>query len=150
MIEIILFNVLQVFKKKKIFILEIIIFYLDTCLHPGFIRNGKTYVVNYGTSRYILSANVSLRHGSSLHFECEPGEKGLLLFSFIMENLFITLGFMLVGNRGSTCFSGIWRPDQLPICIEGIFISLVTLFVLNLCQSFRSTCVLATYITQIC
>lgn len=27
---------------------------------------------------------------------------------------------MLIGNRGSTCFSGIWRPDQLPICIEGI------------------------------
>jgi hypothetical protein len=103
--------------------------YLDTCLYPGFIHNGKTYVVNYGTSRYMLSANISLRHGASLQFECDPG-------------------FMLIGNRGSTCFSGIWRPDQLPICIEGIL--LFYIFVLNLCQSFRSTCVLATYITQIC
>ena len=49
-------------------------FDLDTCLHPGFIQNGKTYVVNYGTSRYLLSANVSLRHGSSLQFECDPGK----------------------------------------------------------------------------
>ena len=98
--------------------------FLDTCLHPGFIANGKTYVVNYGTSRYILSSNVSLRHGASLHFECDPGEK---LLNFLLRGIhvrvfvfFSILGYMLVGNRGSTCFSGIWRPDQLPICIEGI------------------------------
>ncbi|UJR30906.1 hypothetical protein I4U23_018416 [Adineta vaga] len=74
----------------------------DTCLHPGFVRHGKTYVVNYGTSRYILSANVTLRHGASLQFECDSG-------------------YMLVGNRGATCFSGLWRPDQLPICKEDLF-----------------------------
>lgn len=51
---------------------------LDTCLHPGFIRNGRIYVVNYGTSRYILSVNVSLRHGVSLQFECNPGRKKIL------------------------------------------------------------------------
>jgi hypothetical protein len=48
-------------------------FNLDTCFHPGFISNGRTYVVNYGTSRYLVSTNVSLRHGSSLHFECDSG-----------------------------------------------------------------------------
>ncbi|CAF4291582.1 unnamed protein product [Rotaria socialis] len=75
----------------------------DICLHPGVIRNGKIFVVNYGTSRYILSVNVSLSHGASLQFECDPS-------------------FMLVGNRGSTCFSGKWRPEQLPICNEGYWI----------------------------
>ncbi|CAF1554549.1 unnamed protein product, partial [Adineta steineri] len=44
----------------------------DTCLHPGFIHHGKTYVVNYGTSRYALSANITLRHGASLQYECDP------------------------------------------------------------------------------
>ncbi|CAF1549973.1 unnamed protein product, partial [Adineta steineri] len=64
-------------------------------------HHGKTYVVNYGTSRYALSANITLRHGASLQYECDPG-------------------YMLIGNRGSTCFSGIWRPDQIPVCNEGI------------------------------
>lgn len=63
--------------------------YLDICLHPGVIRNGKTFVVNYGTSRYILSSNVSLSHGASLQFECDPG---LFIQVFIMTNkLFMTL-----------------------------------------------------------
>ena len=56
------------------------IFYLDTCLHPGFIHHGKTYVINYGTSRYILSANATLRHGASLQFECDPSL--LYIFNF--------------------------------------------------------------------
>lgn len=77
----------------------------DTCVYLGSIVNGKTYVVNYGTSRYLITSNVSLRHGASLQFECDPG-------------------YMLVGTRGSTCFSGVWRPDQLPICIEDRHVSL--------------------------
>ena len=40
--------------------------------------------------------------------------------SFFSQFYSFHLGFMLIGNRGSTCFSGVWRPDQLPICVEGI------------------------------
>lgn len=39
----------------------------------------------------------------------------------ICELIVVCVGFMLIGNRGSTCFSGVWRPDQLPICTEGNF-----------------------------
>ena len=78
MIEIILFNVQQVDRKSIPISLSHSSRSLDTCLHPGFIRNGKIFVVNYGTSRYILSVNVSLRHGVSLQFECDPGRKKIL------------------------------------------------------------------------
>ncbi len=54
-------------------------------------------------------------------------------FFFFINILLIFLGFMLIGNRGSTCFSGIWRPDQLPICIEGILF-----FLYIICLEFMS------------
>lgn len=60
------------------------------------------------------------------------------------------LGFMLVGNRGSTCFSGIWRPDQLPICIEGNQSCRrhpLSWIDVNL---FRSACFFTTHPAQIC
>lgn len=56
---------------------------------------------------------------------------------------------MLLGNRGSTCFSGIWRPDQLPICVAGILNLISHLYSIHV-KSFRSTCHLATCITQVC
>lgn len=58
-------------------------------------------------------------------------------------------GYMLVGNRGATCFSGVWRPDQLPVCNEGSPCRRSTR-VANRCQSFRSARVLATHAPQIC
>jgi hypothetical protein len=44
----------------------------------------------------------------------------IILCVLFIDRFLISLGYMLIGNRGSTCFSGIWRPDQLPVCVEGI------------------------------
>jgi hypothetical protein len=83
MIEIILFNVLLVLNQEFSSLYFCLI--LDTCLHPGFLQHGKTYVVNYGTSRYILSVNVSLRHGASLQFECDSGLLDSSSFRLIID-----------------------------------------------------------------
>ncbi|CAF1348731.1 unnamed protein product [Didymodactylos carnosus] len=44
-----------------------------TCQHPGVIENGKIYVINFASSRYDMTPNISLRHGVSIQYECNQG-----------------------------------------------------------------------------
>ena len=70
---------------------------------------------------------MTLRHGASLQFECDPGLFNILIpldFTRLLIICLSFLGYMLAGNRGTTCFSGLWRPDQLPVCKEGVVLFL--------------------------